>query len=122
MRVTRRVISSAARREKVSSRMRCGSAPFTTRWATRCASVLVLPEPAPAITTSGAGAPASPTPCSTAARWASLSFASQAATFVATSAAISGVGLAPPCAAGRSTRADESRTEAETGAEAEGTA
>ncbi len=31
-------------------------------WATRCASVLVLPEPAPAITSNGP--PGSPTPCS----------------------------------------------------------
>ena len=32
--------------------MRCGSAPWRIRLATRCASVLVLPEPAPAITSS----------------------------------------------------------------------
>ena len=54
MRSTRRLISAAARREKVSSRMRRGSAPLTIRCATRCASVLVLPEPAPAMTSSGA--------------------------------------------------------------------
>ena len=53
MRSTRRVISAAARREKVISRMRRGSAPLTIRCATRCASVLVLPEPAPAMTSSG---------------------------------------------------------------------
>ena len=47
------VISAAARREKVISRMRRGSAPLTIRCATRCASVLVLPEPAPAMTSSG---------------------------------------------------------------------
>jgi len=71
---TRRVISSAARRENVSSRMRCGSAPFTSRCATRCASVLVLPEPAPAITSSG-GPTVAPawTPCSTALRCCGLS-------------------------------------------------
>ena len=56
MRSTRRVISAAARRENVISRMRRGSAPLTIRWATRCASVLVLPEPAPAMTSSGAPA------------------------------------------------------------------
>ena len=44
---------AAARREKVISRMRRGSAPLTMRWATRWASVLVLPEPAPAMTRSG---------------------------------------------------------------------
>ena len=37
--------------------MRRGSAPLTIRCATRWASVLVLPEPAPAMTSSGAGAP-----------------------------------------------------------------
>ena len=52
MRSARRSISAAARREKVSSRMRCGSAPFITRCATRCASVSVLPEPAPAMISS----------------------------------------------------------------------
>ena len=49
MRSTRRSISAAARRENVSNRMQPGSAPLTIRWATRCARVLVLPEPAPAI-------------------------------------------------------------------------
>jgi hypothetical protein len=49
MRSTRRVISAAARREKVRSMMRRGSAPFSIRNATRCASVEVLPEPAPAM-------------------------------------------------------------------------
>ena len=53
MRLTRDVISAAARREKVISRMRRGSAPWTIRWATRWASVLVLPEPAPAMISSG---------------------------------------------------------------------
>ena len=32
---TRRIISLAARREKVMRRMRRGSAPFTMRWAIR---------------------------------------------------------------------------------------
>ena len=49
MRSTRRIISAAARRENVSSSMRRGSAPLTMRCATRWASVLVLPEPAPAM-------------------------------------------------------------------------
>ena len=53
MRSTRRAISAAARREKVSSRMRRGSMPLTMRCATRCAKVLVLPEPAPAMISSG---------------------------------------------------------------------
>ena len=53
IRCVRRVISSAARRVKVSSRMRSGFAPDSTRCATRCASVLVLPVPAPAIISSG---------------------------------------------------------------------
>ena len=56
MRSTRRCISAAARREKVRSMMRRGSAPQTTRCATRCASVLVLPVPAPAMMRSGGGA------------------------------------------------------------------
>ena len=51
---TRRLSSAAARREKVASMMRFGSAPESTRCATRCASVLVLPTPAPAMTSSGA--------------------------------------------------------------------
>src|SRR5580658_1887935 len=49
----RRRISWAARRLKVSIRMRPGSTPFMTRCATRCASVLVLPVPAPAMINSG---------------------------------------------------------------------
>src|SRR6185295_12226814 len=53
MRCARRVISSAARREKVSSRMRSGAAPASSRCATRCASVFVLPVPAPARISSG---------------------------------------------------------------------
>ena len=62
MRSTRFDISAAARREKVRSRMRRGSAPPTTRWATRWASVFVLPDPAPAITSSGRIASPSPVP------------------------------------------------------------
>ena len=60
---TRRSISWAARRLKVSSSMRCGSAPWRIRRATRCASVLVLPDPAPAMTSSGrVSAAVSPVP------------------------------------------------------------
>ncbi len=54
---TRRSISAAARRVKVSSRMRRGSAPRSMRCATRCTSVAVLPVPAPATMSSG------PSPC-----------------------------------------------------------
>jgi len=69
----RGAISDAARRENVINRMRRGSAPLTIRCATRCASVLVLPEPAPAITSRG---PAIwPSPCSTARRCWSFSLA-----------------------------------------------
>jgi len=53
MRCARRVISCAARRVKVSSRIRSGLTPSSTRCATRCASVLVLPVPAPAMISSG---------------------------------------------------------------------
>ncbi len=49
----RRIISCAARRVKVSIRMRAGSTPFSTRCAVRCARVLVLPVPAPAKMSSG---------------------------------------------------------------------
>src|SRR5688572_3237490 len=55
MRSARRCISAAALLEKVRSRMRRGSTPHTTRWATRLASVLVFPEPAPAMIRSGEG-------------------------------------------------------------------
>src|SRR5258708_6955867 len=44
----RLIISWAARRVKVSMRMRAGSTPFSTKCAVRCAKVLVLPVPAPA--------------------------------------------------------------------------
>jgi hypothetical protein len=70
IRLTRRIISSAARRVNVNSRIRCGSTPVTTRCATRWARVFVFPEPAPAITRSGEGfvADAQSMPCSTARR------------------------------------------------------
>src|SRR5664279_3793256 len=62
VRSTRLVISDAARRENVINRIRRGSAPWTIRWATRWARVLVFPEPAPAMTSSGdaASPPATP--------------------------------------------------------------
>src|SRR6202040_1969687 len=47
IRSMRRAISAAARREKVISRILRGSAPLTIKWATRCARVLVLPDPRP---------------------------------------------------------------------------
>ncbi len=74
-RPTRRCSSCAARREKLSSRMRCGSAPSSTSRATRELSVSVLPEPAPAITSSGGARPRAPSsrPSKTAARCSSLS-------------------------------------------------
>ena len=56
IRRARRVISAAARRVNVSSKIRRGSAPFPIRWATRCASVWVFPDPAPAMIRSGGGA------------------------------------------------------------------
>ena len=69
----RRVISSAARRVNVSSRMRAGSTPAVTRAATRCASVAVLPVPAPAMMRSAGAGASDPMPKATAARCASLS-------------------------------------------------
>jgi hypothetical protein len=53
MRSARRNISWAARRVKVSNRIRSGATPLRNRCATRCASVLVLPVPAPAMMSSG---------------------------------------------------------------------
>ena len=50
------IISCAARRLKVSRRIRAGSTPLTTSQATRCARVAVLPVPAPAMTSSGGAA------------------------------------------------------------------
>ena len=52
-RCARRVISCAARRVNVSSRMRSAGTPASSRCATRCASVVVLPVPAPAMISSG---------------------------------------------------------------------
>ena len=66
MRAARRTISAAARRVKVSSRTRRGSAPRAISAATRWASVCVLPDPAPATTSSG------PSPWSTTRCWAGL--------------------------------------------------
>ncbi len=62
IRVTRRDISTAARRENVISRIRDGSAPSEISRATRWASVLVLPDPAPAMISSGPGASSAPRP------------------------------------------------------------
>ena len=70
MRPARCTISPAARRENVSSSSRCGSAPRWIRWATRAASVIVLPLPAPAITSSARASPSAP--WRTASRCASL--------------------------------------------------
>jgi hypothetical protein len=64
----RRVISAAARRVKVNRRIRCGSVPLRTRRATRWASVLVLPVPAPATIKSGPDDRRSLMPYSTATR------------------------------------------------------
>jgi hypothetical protein len=58
----RRIISWAARRVKVSMRMRAGSTPFSTRCAARCASVLVLPVPAPGQDQQGTGPASSSVP------------------------------------------------------------
>src|SRR6516162_8245092 len=72
IRSARRVISSAARRVNVRSRSRSGGVPVAIRWAPLCASVSVLPVPAPAIMRSGPEMwePVAPgTPYSTAARW-----------------------------------------------------
>ena len=57
------------------SRMRRGSTQLTIRCATRCATVLVFPDPAPAITSNGAAGThvACPTPCSTAQRCSGFS-------------------------------------------------
>ena len=54
---TRRSISAAARRVKVSSRIRSGRRPWAISQATRWTSVAVLPVPAPATISSG------PRPC-----------------------------------------------------------
>ena len=70
-----RCISAAARREKVSNIIRRGSAPETIRCATQLASVLVLPEPAPAMMRSGGASSSAAQPCSTARRCSALSLA-----------------------------------------------
>src|SRR5436190_22446153 len=75
MRCARRVISVAARRVKVSRRIRSGRTPRKIKCATRCAKVVVLPVPAPAMIRRGPGMSVSglsPRPYSTAARWAQL--------------------------------------------------
>src|SRR5688572_8110103 len=66
MRSALEVISRAARRLKVSSKRRSGRAPSPNSHATRDASVVVLPVPAPATISSG------PPPCLTASSWASF--------------------------------------------------
>ena len=86
---TRRVISCAARRVKVSSRMRRGSTPLAMWKATRFASVVVLPVPAPATISSGVS------PCVTAACWAPFRSAS---TSPIDSAACSAVCMMAPIA------------------------
>src|SRR5947209_2352676 len=63
---TRLPISFAARRVNVSSRIREGLTPLAIRYATRWASVLVFPVPAPAMISSG------PFPNEAAASWAGL--------------------------------------------------
>ena len=52
-RCARSSISRAARFVNVSSRMRSGGTPFSTKYATRCTSVRVLPVPAAASTSIG---------------------------------------------------------------------
>lgn len=59
--------SIAALRLKVSTRIRSGSVPRSIRRATASTSVVVLPVPGPASTSSG------PPACSTTARWYSSS-------------------------------------------------
>ena len=92
MRPTRRVISTDARREKVNSMMRRGSAPRSIRCATRCAKVEVLPEPAPAMMSSGPASAGNEPPCSTARRCCGLRFSRLAPAFS---------GLPRPARAGR---------------------
>ena len=59
--------------------MRRGSAPETITRATRLARVLVLPEPAPAMMSSGGVSSSTSAPCSTARRCSALSLARYAA-------------------------------------------
>src|SRR5918997_151733 len=64
---TRSRISCAALLVNVMARISPGRAcPVPTRWAIRCVSTRVLPEPAPARMSRG------PSPCSTASRWGSF--------------------------------------------------
>ena len=67
IRAARASISRAARRVNVSSRIRSGGVPFAISQATRHASVIVLPVPAPATTSTV------PSPQVAASRWASFS-------------------------------------------------
>src|ERR671910_784402 len=68
--VRRSRISPAALFVKVIARISFGLTPSAvSRWATRCVSTRVFPEPAPAITSSG------PSVCSTASRWAGFRLA-----------------------------------------------
>ena len=67
---------------------RCWSAPETMRCATRLASVLVLPEPAPAMMRSGGASSSAAQPCSTARRCSVLSLARYAPQGRAGSAAL----------------------------------
>ena len=68
--IRRSRISPAALFVKVIARISFGLTPIAEiRWATRCVSTRVLPEPAPAITSSG------PSVCRTASRWAGFRLA-----------------------------------------------
>ena len=105
-RPTRRSISAAARREKVSRSSRDGSAPARTRRATRAASVSVLPEPAPATTSSGPiAAPAAPSrPKPAARRCASFSPARSEPRGAARATTVSVMGRAGGLSRGRQRR------------------
>ena len=68
--ISRSRISPAALFVNVIARISFGLTPIAViRWATRCVSTRVFPEPAPAITSSG------PSVCRTASRWAGFRFA-----------------------------------------------
>ncbi len=64
---TRSFISPAALLVKVMARISNGETPSSIRWAMRCVSTRVLPEPAPATTSSG------PSVWITASPWAGFS-------------------------------------------------
>src|SRR5512138_3413158 len=64
---TRSRISAAALLVNVIARMLDGATPWSIRWAIRCVSTRVLPDPAPATTSSG------PSRCTTASSWSGLS-------------------------------------------------